>query len=247
MHIGIITLFPEMLAAISHYGITGRAVRRKLVNIHHWNPRDFTDDKHQTVDDRPYGGGPGMVMLIKPLRAAIKAAKAKLGKKTTVIYPSPQGKLLDQANVVELAQRDNLIFVAGRYEGIDQRVIDHDIDEEWSIGDYVVSGGELPAMVMIDAIIRQQPGALGHELSAVQDSFTAGLLDTPHYTRPVDYQGERVPSILLSGDHQAIAQWHLQQALGRTWQKRPHLLKQRRLSPEEQQLLDAFIQEQQTR
>ncbi len=244
MDIGLITLFPEMLAAITDYGISSRAVKQQLVTLQSWNPRDFTADKHQTVDDRPYGGGPGMVMKVEPLRDAIQAAKQALGSEATVIYLSPQGRKLDQQGVLELAGRQQLILLAGRYEGIDERLIDSEVDEEWSIGDYVLSGGELAAMVMIDAIVRQLPGALGHELSAQQDSFVDGLLDCPHYTRPEDDQGRGVPEVLLSGDHEKIRRWRLKQALGRSWQRRPELLQGRLLSTEEETLLAEFIREQ---
>lgn len=247
MQIGVVTLFPEMFTAIMDHGISGRAVKQQLLTIQHWNPRDFTEDKHRTVDDRPYGGGPGMVMKVEPLQRAISAAKESLGVGASVIYLSPQGRQLDQAGVVELSRREKLIFVAGRYEGVDERLIDTDIDEEWSIGDYVLSGGELAAMVMIDTIVRQLPGALGHELSAQEDSFAEGLLDCPHYTRPEDYLGRRVPDVLLSGDHENIRRWRLKQALGRTWQRRADLIEQRLLSKEENTLLAEFIAEHKAR
>jgi tRNA (guanine37-N1)-methyltransferase len=245
MHIGVVTLFPEMFQAITDYGVSGRAVKQQLLQLQTWNPRDYTDDRHRTVDDRPYGGGPGMVMKIEPLRLAIGAAKAALGESAKVIYLSPQGRQLDQQGVEELATNERLIMVAGRYEGIDERLIQAVIDEEWSIGDYVLSGGELAAMVMIDAVVRQVPGVLGHELSAQEDSFADGLLDCPHYTRPEIYQGKPVPSVLLSGDHEKIRRWRLQQALGRTWLRRPELLEQRELSSEEQELLAQFVAEHQ--
>lgn len=243
MQFGIISIFPEMFQALTEQGVTGRAVTSGLVSIDCWNPRDFTTDRHQTVDDRPYGGGPGMVMKVEPLAQAIDAAKAKLGSQSKVIYLSPQGRKLDQAGAEELAKQDGLIFLAGRYEGVDERLIQTQVDEEWSIGDYVLSGGELAAMVMMDSIIRLVPGVLGHELSAVEDSFVDGLLDCPHYTRPDNYDGEQVPSILLSGDHKKIKQWRLKQALGRTWQRRPDLLEQRPLDKNEQVLLQEFIRE----
>ncbi|MFA7554520.1 MAG: tRNA (guanosine(37)-N1)-methyltransferase TrmD [Spongiibacteraceae bacterium] len=242
MQIGVITLFPEMFAAILDHGVSGRAVKQALLTVERWNPRDFTEDRHRTVDDRPYGGGPGMVMKVEPLRSAIAAAKEKLGAGATVIYLSPQGRQLDQAGVEELSRREKLIFVAGRYEGIDERLIATDIDEEWSIGDYVLSGGELAAMVMIDTIVRQIPGALGHELSAQEDSFAEGLLDCPHYTRPENLEGRLVPTVLMSGDHENIRRWRLKQALGRTWQRRPELIKQRSLTEEEALLLAEFIE-----
>jgi tRNA (guanine37-N1)-methyltransferase len=244
MEIGVITLFPQMLAAVSEYGVSGRAVDQGLVSIHRWNPRDFTEDKHNVVDDRPYGGGPGMVMKIDPLKRAIEAAKDRLGHQTSVIYLSPQGRPLDQAGVIELSRRENLILIAGRYEGVDERVLTSYVDEEWSIGDYVLSGGELAAMVVIDAVVRFLPGVLGHEMSAQEDSFVNGLLDCPHYTRPEDYHGSVVPQVLLSGDHNAIRRWRLKQALGRTWQRRPELIEQRELTKEEATLLAEFKKEQ---
>jgi len=239
----VITLFPDMLAAVTDHGITGRAVRQDLVTIDCLNPRDFTEDKHRTVDDRPYGGGPGMVMKIEPLRKAIDAARAKSGGSAKVIYLSPQGRQLDQAGVEELSSREKIILIAGRYEGIDERLIDSEVDEEWSIGDYVLSGGELAAMVMIDAVVRQLPGALGHEQSAREDSFAEGLLDCPHFTRPEIYQGRPVPDVLLSGDHENIRRWRLKQALGRTWLRRRDLIESRELTTEEAELLASFIAE----
>lgn len=247
MQIGVITLFPGMLAAITEHGITGRAVKQGLLTLQSWNPRDFTEDRHQTVDDRPYGGGPGMVMKAAPLQRAIDAAKQQLGAEATVAYLSPQGRRLDQAGVEELASRKHLILIAGRYEGVDERLIEAEVDEEWSIGDYVLSGGELAAMVMIDTVVRQLPGALGHEQSVQQDSYAEGLLDCPHYTRPEAYQGKPVPAVLLSGDHKNIRRWRLQQALGRTWLRRPDLIENRQLSVEEKELLANFIDEQQAK
>jgi tRNA (guanine37-N1)-methyltransferase len=243
MQIDVITLFPDLLAAVTDHGITGRAVRQDLVTIDCLNPRDFTEDKHRTVDDRPYGGGPGMVMKIEPLRKAIDAARAKSGGSAKVIYLSPQGRQLDQAGVEELSSRERIILIAGRYEGIDERLIDSEVDEEWSIGDYVLSGGELAAMVMIDAVVRQLPGALGHEQSAREDSFAEGLLDCPHFTRPEIYQGRPVPDVLLSGDHENIRRWRLKQALGRTWLRRRDLIESRELTTEEAELLASFIAE----
>lgn len=244
MQIGVITLFPEMFAAITEFGVSGRACKQALLTVQHWNPRDFTEDKHRTVDDRPYGGGPGMVMKTEPLRKAIRAARQALGEQAHVVYLSPQGRQLDQAGVEELSRHKQLILVAGRYEGVDERLIDTEIDEEWSIGDYVLSGGELAAMVMIDSVVRQLPSALGHHLSAQEDSFANGLLDCPHYTRPEDDNGRAVPEVLLSGDHETIRRWRLKQALGRTWQRRPELIDQRELTEEEERLLAAFIEEQ---
>lgn len=244
MRVDVLTLFPEMFAAISEHGITSRAVRQDLLQLHCWNPRSYTEDRHQTVDDRPFGGGPGMVMKIEPLKRALADAKAAAGGAAKVIYLSPQGRRLDQAAVRELAKEEALILIAGRYEGIDERFIEAHVDEEWSIGDYVLSGGELPAMVLIDAVTRLLPGALGHADSAEEDSFTDGLLDCPHYTRPEVYEGKRVPAVLLSGNHEHIRRWRLQQALGRTWQRRADLLDSRSLSGEEKKLLDEYILQQ---
>jgi tRNA (guanine37-N1)-methyltransferase len=243
LHIGVVTLFPEMLKAVSEVGITSRAVEQKLVSIHGCNPRDFTTDKHRTVDDRPYGGGPGMVMMVEPLRAAIREARKQAPKGTRVIHLSPQGRTLDQAGLRELADLPGLVLVASRYEGVDERLIAAEIDEEWSIGDYVLSGGELAAMVIIDGVTRLLPGALGHADSAAQDSFSDGLLDYPHYTRPEQVDGEPVPEVLTSGDHQAIHRWRQKQALGRTWLRRPDLLEGLALDETQQALLDEFIHE----
>ncbi len=220
MRIGVITLFPEMLNSLRCGGITARALEKGLVELSSWNPRDFTDNKYRRVDDRPYGGGPGMLMQVQPLRAAIKQAVTSLGADTKVIYLSPQGRRLDQAGVETLLTYKSLVLVAGRYEGIDERIIEHDIDEEWSIGDYVLSGGELAAMVIIDALTRQLPGVLGNDLSASEDSFMNGLLDHPHYTRPIEIDGQKVPDILLSGNHAEIAKWRHQQAIIRTQQRK---------------------------
>jgi tRNA (guanine37-N1)-methyltransferase len=244
MRIDVVTLFPQMFDALKQYGITGRAIDRQLVELQTWNPRDYTSDRHRSVDDRPYGGGPGMVMMVKPLRSAIRAARAASDRQGQVIYLSPQGRRLDQQGVRELSTRSHLVLVAGRYEGIDERVIQQNIDEEWSIGDYVLSGGEFAAMVLIDAIIRLLPGALGHEDSAEQDSFADGLLDYPHYTRPEVIDGQPVPAVLMSGDHESIRCWRLKQALGRTWQRRPDLLEKLNLTDEQQGLLQEFIAEQ---
>lgn len=243
MRVEVVTLFPQMFDAVMDFGVTGRAVDRGLLQIGFENPRDHAADRHRTVDDRPYGGGPGMVMMVEPLRAAIRAACSRAGEQARVVYLSPQGRLLDQAGVRELASRESMVLVAGRYEGIDERLIEAEIDEEWSIGDYVLSGGELGAMVMIDAVARLLPGVLGHEDSAEQDSFTDGLLDCPHYTRPEVLDDRRVPDVLLSGDHRAIARWRMKQSLGRTWLRRPELLAGRELSPEQQTLLQEFIRE----
>lgn len=243
LKVAVVTLFPEMLAAVGQFGVTGRAVQSGLLCITAFNPRDYSAGPHRNVDDRPYGGGPGMVMMVQPLRDAILAARAALPQ-ASVIYLSPQGRRLDQQHVVGLAERRDLILVAGRYEGIDERVIRHHVDEEWSIGDYVLSGGELPAMVLIDAMARTVPGVLGHEDSADEDSFVNGLLDYPHYTRPEQVDGEAVPQILLSGDHKLIRQWRMKQALGRTWQRRPDLMAALRLDDLQKKLLEEFQQEQ---
>lgn len=247
MWIGIVSLFPEMFDAIAHHGVTGRAVKQGLLELEFWNPRDYATDKHRTVDDRPYGGGPGMLMKVETLRGAIADARiraeAATGRPAKVIYLSPQGRPLDQRGVQELASATPLVVVAGRYEGIDERVVESDVDEEWSIGDYVLSGGELPAMVLIDAAARLVPGVLGHQDSAVEDSFNDGLLDCPHYTRPEEVAGRSVPEVLLSGNHAAIKRWRLKQSLGRTWLRRPDLLHGKTLSREQQALLDEFIEE----
>ncbi len=245
LQIEVITLFPEMVDTVTEYGITSRAVKRGLLKVNTWNPRDYTSDNPRTVDDRPYGGGPGMVMMAEPLSAAITNARGEFesGNTPHVIHLSPQGRKLDQKGVMELAQRQHLILIAGRYEGIDERVIDKEVDEEWSIGDYVLSGGELPAMVLIDVLTRTLPGALGHEDSASEDSFFNGLLDYPHYTRPEGIGGQQVPEVLLSGNHEDIRRWRLQQALGRTWLRRPDLLESLELDDEQQDLLESFRKE----
>ena len=243
LQFGVISLFPEMFQALTDSGVSGRAVNRGLVSVDVWNPRDFTTDKHQTVDDRPYGGGPGMLMKVAPVQQAIAAAKAKLGPESKVIYLSPQGRQLTQAGADELAKESGIIFLAGRYEGVDERLIQAHVDEEWSIGDYVLSGGELAAMVMMDSIIRLVPEVLGHDMSAVEDSFVDGLLDCPHYTRPEVYEGRAVPEVLLSGNHEKIKRWRLKQALGRTWSRRPDLLAKRPLDKLEQTLLQEYIRE----
>jgi len=242
MRFDVVTLFPELVTCVTGSGVIRRAAERGLIELHTWNPRDFTHDRHRTVDDRPYGGGPGMVMLYEPLRDAIQAARAAAGR-AKVIYLSPQGRRLDQGAVRTLAAEPGLILVAGRYEGVDERLIEREIDEEWSIGDYVLSGGELPAMVLIDALTRLQPGALGAEDSAEQDSFMDGLLDCPHYTRPEEVDGMRVPAVLLGGHHEEIRRWRLKQALGRTWLRRPDLLEVKALDGEQQALLEEFIRE----
>ncbi|ABG40101.1 tRNA (guanosine(37)-N1)-methyltransferase TrmD [Paraglaciecola mesophila] len=240
---GVVSLFPEMFQTFTEQGVTGRAVKSGKLKVDFFNPRDFTHDKHRTVDDRPYGGGPGMLMMVQPLLDAIRAAKQAAEKKTKVIYLSPQGKTLTQRGVKQLSENESVILVAGRYEGIDERVIEAEIDEEWSVGDYILSGGELPAMILMDAVARLVPGVLGHAQSAEQDSFSDGLLDCPHYTRPENLNGQSVPSVLLSGDHQKIKQWRDKQSLGRTWQRRPELLNDLALTEEQQRLLDEYQQE----
>lgn len=240
MRIGVVTLFPEMFRALTEYGVTGRAVRNGLIEVSCVNPRDFAHDRHRTVDDRCYGGGPGMLMMVQPLRDAIHAAKAA-GEGGKVIYLSPQGRRLDQKLVQQLACEPRLILVAGRYEGIDERVIQTEIDLEVSVGDYVLSGGELPAMTLIDAVSRLVPGVLGKQESAEQDSFTDGLLDCPHYTRPEVLDGLTVPEVLLSGNHAAIRRWRMLQALGRTWERRPDLIEGLALTGEQEELLAEFV------
>ena len=244
MWCGIVTLFPEMFKALTDYGVTHRAVTQKLLQIQCWDLRQFATDRHRTVDDRPYGGGPGMVMCVAPLQKAIYAAKQAANGATKVIYVSPQGQKLNQQKCQEVAvSGTKLIFVAGRYEGIDERLITLEVDEEWSIGDYVLSGGELAIMVAIDTMARWIPGVLGHDESAALDSFSDGLLDYPHFTRPEVIAGLKVPEVLLSGDHAAIATWRLQQKLGRTWLRRKDLLENVKLNAKQQALLQAFISE----
>lgn len=254
MRFGVVTLFPEMFTALTGFGISGRAISKGLVTVEFWNPRDFTSDRHRTVDDKPYGGGPGMLMKTEPLLDAIAAARAALGDQAKSVYLSPQGKPLQQATLAALVAANagpealadssaetRLILVCGRYQGIDARVIDAVIDEEWSLGDFVLSGGELAAMAVMDALIRLQPGALGAADSAGEDSFSAGLLHWPEYTRPETVAGMSVPATLVSGDHAAIKRWREQQSLGQTWLKRPDLLRSMELNSEQQRLLDEFI------
>jgi tRNA (guanine37-N1)-methyltransferase len=240
-----VTLFPEMFAAVTHSGISGRALEAGLWSLGLWNPRDFTRDNYRTVDDRPYGGGPGMVMLAEPLEKALDAAREAGGGK--VIYLSPQGRRLDHPKVMELAGREAVTMLCGRYEGVDERLIRRRVDEELSLGDFVLSGGELAAMAVIDAVVRQLPGALGGEQSAVEESFVDGLLDCPQYTRPEVWPegnaGEKVPEVLMSGHHENIRRWRLKQALGRTWLRRPDLLAARKLSDDEGKLLEEFQRE----
>ncbi|WP_233118202.1 tRNA (guanosine(37)-N1)-methyltransferase TrmD [Aggregatibacter actinomycetemcomitans] len=237
MWIGVISLFPEMFKAITEYGVTGRAVKQDLLQVRCWNPRDFTHDKHKTVDDRPYGGGPGMLMVVQPLKDAIDAAKKVAGEGAKVIYLSPQGRKLDQPGVEGLAQNQKLILLCGRYEGIDERLIETVVDEEWSVGDYVLTGGELPAMTLIDAVARFIPGVLCKQASAEEDSFAEGLLDCPHYTRPEVLDGLAVPPVLMSGHHEEIRKWRLKQSLLRTWLRRPELLEGLALTDEQRKLL----------
>jgi tRNA (guanine37-N1)-methyltransferase len=241
----VITLFPEMFAALTQSGITGRALQAGLWRLQAWNPRDFTTDNYRTIDDRPYGGGPGMVMLAEPLEKALDAVRQSGGGR--VIYLSPQGRRLDHAKVMELAGREAVTLLCGRYEGIDERLLRRRVDEELSLGDFVLSGGELAAMAVMDAVVRQLPGALGDGQSAVEESFATGLLDCPQYTRPELWPegaaGERVPEVLMTGHHENIRRWRLKQALGRTWLKRPDLLQARALGPEESKLLEEFQRE----
>lgn len=243
MHIEVVSLFPELVEAGVSVGVIGRAMQRGLASMGTVNPREFADDRHRTVDDRPYGGGPGMVMKVEPLRSAINKARERAPDGSPVIYLSAQGRVFDQARARELASLPGLILVAGRYEGVDERLIEREVDEELSIGDYVLSGGELPALVVIDSVLRLLPGVLGDEESAEQDSFAAGLLDCPHYTRPEEVDGLRVPEVLLGGNHEQIRQWRLKQALGQTWLRRPELLAAMKLDVEQQDLLSEFIAE----
>ena len=235
----VITLFPEMFGAVTASGITSRALQAGLWSLKTWNPRDFTSDNYRTVDDRPYGGGPGMVMLAEPLEKALDAAGGK------VIYLTPQGRKMDHRKVMELSRESSITLLCGRYEGVDERLLERRVQEELSIGDFVLSGGELAAMAVIDAVVRQLPGALGDEASAIEESFADGLLDCPQYTRPETYREARVPEVLLSGHHENIRRWRLKQALGRTWLRRPDLLAARKLSDEEKKLLGEFQREQQ--
>lgn len=243
MRIDVVSIFPKMFDAVKDYGVTGRAIAKGLLQLTVWDPRDYTNDKHRSVDDRPYGGGPGMVMLAEPLARALAAARQEHASATKVVYLSPQGRRLDHAGVEELAGRAGLIMLAGRYEGIDERLLATEVDEEWSIGDYVLTGGELPAMVVIDAVARQLPGVLGDADSAREDSYARGLLDCEHYTRPEVYRGRRVPAVLLGGNHEQIRRWRLKQSLGRTWLRRPELLERLALDTESRELLAEFQRE----
>lgn len=244
MKFDIVSLFPEMFSAVTENGVTGRAVKNGLVHVDFWNPRDYTHDRHRTVDDRTFGGGPGMVMKMEPLQAAIRDAKAISDVPAKTIYLSPQGRKMDQAGMAELSKERRLVLICGRYEGIDERLIETEVDEEWSLGDFVLSGGELAAMSLFDSVTRLIPGVLNHADSAVEDSFQNGLLDCPHYTRPEKYEGLSVPGVLLSGHHENIRKWRLKQSLGRTWLRRPDLLEKLTMGKEEQILLDEFRREQ---
>jgi tRNA (guanine37-N1)-methyltransferase len=243
VRLAVVSLFPEMFSAVSEFGVTGRAVTAGQVTLAVCNPREFATDRHRSVYDRPYGGGPGMLMKVQPLEQAIAQARGLAGQDSRVVYLSPQGRRFDHGVALEFAALDSLILVAGRYEGVDERLLQSQVDEELSIGDYVLSGGEIAAMAVIDAVVRQLPGVLGHALSAQQDSFADGLLDCPHYTRPEHYQGLGVPEVLLSGNHESIRRWRLQQALGRTRERRPDLLEQREMTAEEQDLLRQYCRE----
>lgn len=244
MRIDVITLFPDMIENVARFGVTGRAAEGGRLDLRSWNPRDYATDRHRTVDDRPYGGGPGMVMKVEPLAEAVADARASSGRRFRTVYLSPQGRRFTQAVADELAAEPGLVLVAGRYEGIDERFIGAEVDEELSIGDYVLSGGELAAMVVVDAIARLLPGVLGDADSAKEDSFVDGLLDCPHYTRPEDIDGRRVPQVLLDGNHAEIRRWRLMQSLGRTWERRPDLLDAVELTDEQKMLLDEYIQQQ---
>jgi tRNA (guanine37-N1)-methyltransferase len=240
MRIAVVSLFPQMIREALNHGVIGRAQERGVFAVDCFDPRDYTRDAHRTVDDRPYGGGPGMVLMVEPVRSAVRAAAAQLPPGSRRVYLGADGRKFEQGMAREACRWPGLVLVAGRYEGLDERLIEHEIDEEWSIGDYVLSGGELPALVVIDAIVRLMPGALGSSESAQQESFSDGLVDWPHYTRPQALDGHAVPAVLASGDHAAIHRWRLQQALGRTWLRRPELLKLRGMSDEERELLEEF-------
>ncbi|MEA3410978.1 MAG: tRNA (guanosine(37)-N1)-methyltransferase TrmD [Pseudomonadota bacterium] len=244
MRVDVLTLFPEFVAQVLGYGVTARAVERGLIEVHTHNPREYATDRHRSVDDRPFGGGPGMVMTVEPLRTCIRAVRKEIRAEARTVFLSPQGKPLDQDTVNTWARFPGLVLVAGRYEGVDERFIETEIDDECSIGDYVLSGGELAAMVIVDALARLLPGALGHADSAREDSFMEGLLDCPHYSRPASVDGLGVPQVLLSGDHEAIRRWRLKQSLGRTCVRRPELLARRRLDEVERALLDEYLNEQ---
>ena len=240
MRIDVISLFPEFIAQCAAFGVTGRAAERGLLSLHGWNPRDYAEGSYRRIDDRPFGGGPGMVMLIDPLRASLQAARRADPAPSRTIYLSPQGPPLTQAKVRELAGHERLVLLCGRYEGVDERLVAAEVDEEISIGDYVLSGGELAAAVLVDAIARLQEGALNHAESATQDSLEDGLLDCPHYTRPVEHELGAVPPVLMSGNHAEIARWRRQQSLGRTADRRPDLLEGVELSKADRKLLDGW-------
>jgi tRNA (guanine37-N1)-methyltransferase len=248
-HFDVITIFPEMLDALIDHGITRRALDEKRFELKAWNPREFAQDAYRRVDDRPFGGGPGMVMMAEPLQACIDAARSRQRgagvERPKVLLMSPQGERLSEALVQELSREEGLVLIAGRYEGIDERLVQANVDREVSIGDYVTSGGELPAMVVIDCLVRRLPGSLNDAESALQDSFSAGLLDWPHYTRPEEWKDAKVPDVLLSGNHAGIARWRRKQALGRTWDRRPDLIDETKLSREDRQLLEEYRREQQ--
>ena len=244
MHVAVVSLFPEFVAGVAEHGVVGRARQRELLALDVVNPRDFTTDVHRTVDDRPYGGGPGMVMKYEPVAAALDAAKERVPEQVPVVYLSPQGQVFDQAMAKRFAELPGLVLLAGRYEGIDERLVETHIDAEVSLGDFVLSGGEIAAMAVIDAVVRLLPGVLGDDESAVQDSFMDGLLDHPHYTRPEAVAGKQVPEVLLSGDHAAIDRWRYKQALGRSFLRRPELVEKLNLNSEQQTLLDEFLKEQ---
>ena len=241
--VAVVTLFPELVMTVARYGVTARAVDRGLLDLDCWNPRDYARGSHRRVDDRPYGGGPGMVMMYEPVRAAIVAARGAVAGGSRTIHLSPQGRRIEQRDLLDLVRGPALVMLCGRYEGIDERLLETEVDEELSLGDYVLSGGELAAMVVIDAMTRLVPGVLGHEGSADADSFSGGLLDCPHFTRPETVAEKQVPQVLLSGDHGKIRRWRLKQALGRTWERRPDLLRGRVLDPEERELLDEYVSE----
>jgi tRNA (guanine37-N1)-methyltransferase len=244
LRFGVVSLFPEMVKTIGDFGVVGRAQQRELIALEVENPRDHTNDPHRTVDDRPYGGGPGMVMKFAPIADALKVLKNKLPAASPVVHLSPQGRVFDQAMAKRLAELPGVIFLAGRYEGIDERLVESHVDEEISLGDFVLSGGEIAAMAVIDAVVRLLPGVLGDDESAEQDSFMDGLLDHPHYTRPEEVEGSGVPKVLLSGDHAEIARWRSKQALGRSFLRRPDLLEKLDLNVEQRLLLDEFLKEQ---
>lgn len=246
MHFEVVTLFPDAVGELGRFGVVGRALQRGLLRLGTVDPREFAADVHRSVDDRPYGGGPGMVMKVEPLRGAIRAARARMPAGSRTVVLSPQGRVFDQSVAREYRGLPGILLVAGRYEGLDERLVQLEADEELTVGDYVLSGGELPAMLVVDAVARLLPGVLGDETSAEQDSFADGLLDCPHYTRPETVEGLQVPAVLLSGDHEAIRRWRLKQSLGRTWSNRPELLAGRSFSAEERELLDEYIAERET-